>query len=58
MTLNNFFLQPFNKKYVAKSPFTMPGVYEVPDTLSQGNWAIKTVRFLFLIKPRGLRLLL
>ena len=27
--------------YMAKTPFTMPGVYEVPDTLSQGNWAIK-----------------
>ena len=24
-----------------KSPFTMPGVYEVPDTLCQGNWAVK-----------------
>ena len=41
MALTNFFLQPFNKKFVAKSPFTMPGVYEVPDTLFQGNWAIK-----------------
>ena len=41
MALTNFFLQPFNKKFVAKSPFTMPGVYGVPDTLFQGNWAIK-----------------
>ena len=24
-----------------KSPFTMPGVYEVPDVLCQGNWAVK-----------------
>ena len=24
-----------------KSPFTMPRVYEVPDTLCQGNWAVK-----------------
>ena len=34
-------MQPFNKKFVRKSPFTMPGVYEVPDTLRQGSWAIK-----------------
>ena len=26
-----------------KSPFTMPGVYEVPDTLCQGNWVVKIV---------------
>ena len=24
-----------------KSPFMMPGVYEVPDILYQGNWAVK-----------------
>ena len=35
------YLQPFNKRFVQKSPFTMPGVYEVPDTLRQGSWAIK-----------------
>ena len=34
-------MQPFNKRYVQKSPFTMPGVYEVPGTLKEGNWAIK-----------------
>ena len=61
MALTNFFLQPFNKKFVAKSPFTMPGVYEVPDTLLQGNWAIKIDfqhgKVLFLIKPGGPSLL-
>ena len=36
-----FYLQPFNKRFVRKSPFTMPGVYEVPDTLMEGSWAIK-----------------
>ena len=34
-------MQPFNKKFVRKSPFTMPGVYEVPNTLLEGSWAIK-----------------
>ena len=34
-------LLPFNKKYVQKSPFTRPGVSEVPDVLCQGNWAAK-----------------
>ena len=27
--------------YMKKTPFTMPGVYEVPDTIRQGNWAVK-----------------
>ena len=36
-----FYLQPFNKRFVRKSPFTMNGVYEVPDTLMEGSWAIK-----------------
>ena len=41
MALTNFFLQPFNKKFVAKSPVTMPRGHKVPTTLLQGYWAIE-----------------
>lgn len=34
-------MQPFNKKFVRPSPFTMTGVYEVPDTLVESDWAVK-----------------
>ena len=34
-------LQPIKEKFGLKFPFTMPGVYEVPDTLKEGSWAIK-----------------
>ena len=34
-------LKPFNKRFMDKSPFTMPGVYEVADIIHQGYWAVK-----------------
>ena len=39
--LTHFIVQPFNKNYVLPSPFTMTGVYQVPDTLMEGDWAVK-----------------
>ena len=34
-------VQPLNKKYVKKTPFSLTGVYMVPSVLQRGNWAIK-----------------
>ena len=41
MSTNSVFLQPFNKGLVLKSPFTMAGVYKVPDILTENSWAVK-----------------
>ena len=40
LTYSSLF-QPSNKKYVEKTPFTMSGVYQIPQLLTKGDWAIK-----------------
>lgn len=34
-------VQPLNKKYVKKTPFSLTGVYMVPSVLQRGDWSIK-----------------
>ena len=34
-------VQPLNKQFVQKTPFTMTGVYQVPSTILPGDWAVK-----------------
>jgi hypothetical protein len=34
-------MQPLNKEYVLPTPFTMSGVYQMPDILLEGDWAVK-----------------
>ena len=37
----NLLFQPFNKGFLADCPFTMKGVFEVPQSLNPGDYAIK-----------------
>ena len=42
LVLSNFpTVQPLNKNFVQKTPFSLTGVYMVPSVLQQGDWAIK-----------------
>ena len=34
-------VQPLNKNFILKTPFTMTGVYQVPSVILPGDWAIK-----------------
>ena len=34
-------VQPLNKNYILKTPFTMTGVYQVPSVILPGDWAVK-----------------
>ena len=34
-------VQPLNKNFILKTPFTMTGVYQVPSVLLPGDWAVK-----------------
>ena len=34
-------MQPLNKEYVLPTPFSMTGVYQMPDILLEGDWAVK-----------------
>ena len=41
LILNEYYLLPFNKGCVDKSPFTMAVVYEVPHILTEISWVVK-----------------